>query len=100
MSKLSNDVLFLIVSFEKSKMPIVINEIMKLFVNRNIKFTQLHISPLHQIQFFPGAENCFPELKFLCCDDTNENCLNDFEGLSRISKSIETLKIYISRCSK
>ena len=79
---------------KESKISIIINEIMRLFINRNTKFTHLYLNsdPCLQMHHIPGAEHCFSELKFLQCDinDINDN---DLERLARISKSIETLEL-------
>src|SRR5436190_17777286 len=78
-------------NFEESKISIIRNEIMRLFINRNTKFTHLYLNshPYFQIHI-SGAEHCFSELIFLQCDIFNDN---DLERLARISKSIETLEL-------
>src|SRR6266542_3052331 len=46
---------------EKSKISIINNEIFKLFINENMKFTHLYISGQfnYQIHLIPGIECCF-----------------------------------------
>ncbi len=79
--------------FKESKISIIRNEIMRLFINRNTKFTHLYLNsyPYFQIHHIPGAEHCFSELIFLQCDIYDKN-KSDLERLARISKSIETLE--------
>ena len=67
---------------------------MRLFINRNTKFTHLYLNsvPYFQIHHIPGAEHCFSELKFLQCDIGDES-KNDLERLVKISKSVKTLEL-------
>src|ERR1044071_7035995 len=77
-------------NIEFSKLPIVANEILKLFINGNTKITHLYISSEYlsyeyipaefNYHLIPGAECCFSELKFLYCDITSAN-RNILEGL-------------------
>ena len=80
--------------FRKPEISIIRNEIMRLFINRNTKFSHLYLNfePYFQMNYIPGAEHCFSELKFLQCDIYDKN-KSDLERLARISKSIETLKL-------
>jgi hypothetical protein len=77
----------------KLSLPIINDEIMKLFINRNTKFTHLNIPvqydiPLHKI---PWAEHSFSELEFLSCNlMTNQNV---FEGISMLCTSIRKLVV-------
>ena len=77
--------IFSIKNIEFSKLSIVANEILKLFINGNTKVTHLYIPAEfnYQIHFIPGAENCFSELKFLYYDNSNnfnanQNILKDY----------------------
>jgi hypothetical protein len=82
---------FTIKNIKKSKIPHIKLEIMRLFINRNTRFTHLNI---HQFDFqtnlIPGIEICFSKLKFLRSQPNN--FLNE---LSKISNSIEKLEYYI-----
>ncbi|RIA92893.1 hypothetical protein C1645_42226 [Glomus cerebriforme] len=84
------------INIEEYKISIMTNEILKLFINRDTKFTHLYI-PSHfnyQIHLILGAEYCFSGLKFLycCTDNTNQNIL---EGLAQISRSTRKLELYV-----
>src|SRR6266498_966053 len=77
---------------EKSKMSIIKNEILNLFINRNTKFISLYIPEFfdYQLNHILGAEHCFSDLEFFQCNDsTNQNIL---EGLARICKSIKIIR--------
>src|SRR6266536_498131 len=77
---------------DKSKIPIIRNEILNLFINRNTKFISLYIPRAfdHQLHNISGAEHCFSDLEFLQCSERiNQNIL---EGLARISKSIKIMR--------
>jgi hypothetical protein len=55
--------------FDPNKMTMATNEIFKLFVNENIKYTHLYI-PQHfnyPIHLISGAKYCFSEIVFLSC---------------------------------
>src|SRR6266536_5805487 len=76
----------------ESNTPIIRNEILNLFINRNTKFVSLYIPENfdHQLHNISGAEHCFSDLEFLQCNEsTNQNIL---EGLARISKSIKIMR--------
>jgi hypothetical protein len=80
---------------EVSNKPIIRNEILKLFINKNTKL--IHISITHnfdyQLLLIPGAEYCFSELESLNFgDNISQNIL---EGLAGICKSIKKIKLYI-----
>ncbi|GBB88148.1 hypothetical protein RclHR1_14690003 [Rhizophagus clarus] len=76
---------------------IVRAEILKLFVNKNLRITHLYI-PKHfnyQIHLIPGAKSCFSKIEFLrCYTNINNNILT---GLLEICKSIKELKLYIEK---
>ncbi|GES74379.1 hypothetical protein GLOIN_2v1788900 [Rhizophagus clarus] len=81
---------------KENKVSNIINEILELFINGNTRVTHLRI-PSHfnrQIHLISGADHYFSGLKFLFCstDDTNQNIL---EGLSKISKSIRKMELYV-----
>ncbi|CAG8512728.1 11130_t:CDS:2 [Rhizophagus irregularis] len=80
------------VSIEQSKISIVRNEILKLFINKNTKFIELYIPQKfnYQIHLISGVENCFSELEYLCCDANIDQ--NILRGLSKIIKSIKKLR--------
>jgi hypothetical protein len=83
-------------NLKKSKISMIKNELLKLFVNKNTKFISLHIPGefnygIHNISW---AEQCFSDLKYLSCyDEIHQNIL---EELSIISKSIKKLSCNIS----
>ncbi|RIA91438.1 hypothetical protein C1645_875422 [Glomus cerebriforme] len=81
-------------NIKSSKISILRNEVFKLFINKNTRFTHLYIPRQfnYHIHLIPGAEYCFSELKYLFCstESTDQNIL---EGLSRISNSIKELVI-------
>ncbi|GBB84524.1 hypothetical protein RclHR1_01110009 [Rhizophagus clarus] len=80
-----------------SKRLIVKDELLKLFINNNTKFTSLSLpdrlgDPIHH---FTGAERCFSELEYLYCStNTSQEIL---EGFSTISKSIKKLEFDVSQ---
>ena len=89
-----DEIIVLSEDIENPETSITRNEVLKLFVNKNTKITHLYI-PLrfnYQIHLIPGAECCFSQLKFIDCLPGNAN-LNILEGLSKISKSIEKLRV-------
>ena len=60
-------------NIEDSKLSIVANVILKLFINENTKITHLYIPAgfygfNYQMYHNLGAEDCFSELKFFDCD--------------------------------
>ncbi|RIA89497.1 hypothetical protein C1645_824747 [Glomus cerebriforme] len=79
------------------KLPIITNEIIKIFINENTKITHLYI-PLEfnfKIHLIPGAQRCFSEIEFLSCKaGINDNVLT---GLSEICKSIKIMELTIGR---
>jgi hypothetical protein len=83
-------------NLEKSKKPMIKNELLILFINKNTKFISLHIPQkfdyeMHNISW---AEQCFSNLKYLsCCNEIHQNIL---EELATISKSIEKFTCDIS----
>ncbi|RGB25761.1 hypothetical protein C1646_771317 [Rhizophagus diaphanus] len=91
----------LIRTFNDSNMSIIRNEILKLFINRDTKFTHLSIYinydyklyPIHQIS---GTEHCFSELESFCYKGNNDQSI--LEGLARICKSIRKLVFEIICC--
>ncbi|GBB98584.1 hypothetical protein RclHR1_03270007 [Rhizophagus clarus] len=81
--------------YEQSKTLIVKNEIFKLFINENTKFTHIYLPYQfdHQIHLFPKAERCFSEIEFFSCSaNINDNVL---AGLTGICKSIKELELFI-----
>ncbi|GBC04831.1 hypothetical protein RclHR1_00590017 [Rhizophagus clarus] len=77
---------------KKSKISRVRLEIIRLFINRNTRFTHLYIHRFDfQTNFIPGIEICFSKLKFLRSQPNN--FLNELSG---ISNSIEKLELYIT----
>ncbi|PKY46461.1 hypothetical protein RhiirA4_461324 [Rhizophagus irregularis] len=83
-------------NIEETKISIIKNEILKLFINRNTMYTYLFISqqcnlPIHLI---PDAKYCFSELKFLHCYGNIKK--DTLKGLARISKSIKKLILEFS----
>ncbi|RIA98328.1 hypothetical protein C1645_812892 [Glomus cerebriforme] len=80
---------------EKSEIPIIKNEIFKLFINGNTKFTHLHIPYQfnYQIHLIPRAKSCFSELEFLKCNTRIDD--NVLFGIIEICKSIRKLELFI-----
>jgi hypothetical protein len=92
---LLEEILNVSVSFEiikKSKLSIVRDEILKLFINKNTKFINLYIPQQfnYQIHAISGVERCFSELECLRCDANIDQDI--LKGLSKISKSIKKLR--------
>ncbi|PKY25681.1 hypothetical protein RhiirB3_528071, partial [Rhizophagus irregularis] len=83
--------------YEESKIKIIENEIIKLFVNENTKFTHLYLpyQVNFQIHLIPGAESCLSEIKFLRCNASIENYILD--GLTEICKSIKELEVLFEK---
>ncbi|RIA84512.1 hypothetical protein C1645_413003 [Glomus cerebriforme] len=80
---------------EESKWSLIRNEIFKLFINKNNRFTHLIIPYLYKynIQLFPEFEQCFSELESLRCDvKTNQDLI---KRLTQVSKSIKRLIVNI-----
>ncbi|RIA79240.1 hypothetical protein C1645_841190 [Glomus cerebriforme] len=86
-------------NIDESKISIIRNEIMNLFINRSTNFIVFSI-PEHfdyQLHHISGAEHCFSGLKSLdSYSNINQNILI---GLSRISKSIKELMFNIGFCN-
>ncbi|EXX59780.1 hypothetical protein RhiirA5_428362 [Rhizophagus irregularis] len=82
---------------EPFKRMIVKDELLKLFINNNTKFTSLSLpdqlgDKIHRIT---GAEQCFSELEYLYCStNTSQEIL---EGFSTISRSIKKLEFDVSQ---
>ncbi|PKK67454.1 hypothetical protein RhiirC2_751721, partial [Rhizophagus irregularis] len=75
-------------------------EIFKLFINKNNRFTHLIIpyGYKRQIQYLSGFEHCFSELESLRCDvKTNQGFLN---GLAQVCKSIKKLVVNVRVINK
>ncbi|RGB43450.1 hypothetical protein C1646_749848 [Rhizophagus diaphanus] len=74
----------------ESSINIIINELLKLFINKNTKFLSLFIpyNFKHQLHSVSWAEQCFSSLKFLRCYSWDKNIM---EGLAIIAKSINKL---------
>ncbi|PKK58444.1 hypothetical protein RhiirC2_796288 [Rhizophagus irregularis] len=70
-------------------------EIINLLINENTKFTHLYIPKQfnYQINLFPGFQNCFSNIVFLCCSSNIDD--NVLDGLSKICKSIKELELII-----
>ncbi|RIA80088.1 hypothetical protein C1645_839323 [Glomus cerebriforme] len=82
-------------SIEKNK-----NEIFKLFINENTKFTYLYFPYYfnYQIHHIPGAKCCLSEIEFFSCNARiNDNVL---VGLAEICKSIKELELTIDKDNK
>uniref|UniRef100_U9SU34 F-box domain-containing protein n=1 Tax=Rhizophagus irregularis (strain DAOM 181602 / DAOM 197198 / MUCL 43194) TaxID=747089 RepID=U9SU34_RHIID len=82
---------------EESDMKIIKNEVIKLFINENTRFTHLYIPRQfdHQLNLIPGAKRCFSKIEFLSCN----TCISDntLMGLIEICKSIGELELYIEK---
>ncbi|CAB4414811.1 unnamed protein product [Rhizophagus irregularis] len=74
---------------ERSKQCFIADEIWKLFINKNSKFTHLKITSCNYDEIFliPGAEHCFSELKVLEYYSWDDQKI--LEWLTKISKSIK-----------
>ncbi len=72
-------------------MLIIKNEIIKLFINENIRFIHFIIEKIFNYQQYhiSGDERCFSELESFHCDDRIDQ--NILEGLARTCKSIKKL---------
>ncbi|GBB91002.1 hypothetical protein RclHR1_01810005 [Rhizophagus clarus] len=81
---------------EKTKIPIIENEILDLFINNSTNFTHLYIPHKfdHQTSLIPGAESSLSELKFLSFS-TN---INDdvIAGLIELCGSVNELEFFIA----
>ncbi|GBB83132.1 hypothetical protein RclHR1_00010014 [Rhizophagus clarus] len=72
-----------------------IDEIFKLFINENMKFTHLYIPQKcnHSLHHISGADKCFSKLEFLSCNtNINDDVLS---GLVEICKSIKALDLFV-----
>ncbi|PKC56220.1 hypothetical protein RhiirA1_474315 [Rhizophagus irregularis] len=80
---------------KESNINIIINELSKLFINKNTKFLSLFIpySFKYQLHSISWAEQCFSSLKSLHCDNRDKNIV---EGLAIIAKSINKLIYHIT----
>ncbi|GBC06011.1 hypothetical protein RclHR1_06560002 [Rhizophagus clarus] len=80
--------------FSSNNKHIIINKIINLFINENMKFTHLYIPNQfdYKIHLIPGFEYCFSGLEFFQCDFYN-SYQDVLEELARVSKSIKTLNI-------
>ncbi|CAG8582232.1 14951_t:CDS:2 [Rhizophagus irregularis] len=68
------------------------NDILRLFINENAEYTHLYMPNYRDYHLFPGAEQCFSEIKFLrCIGKVKDNTLS---MLTRTCKSIKELKFY------
>ncbi|CAB4414815.1 unnamed protein product [Rhizophagus irregularis] len=84
-------------NIERSKKSFIADEILKLFINKNSKFTHLKITSCNYDEIFliPGAEHCFSELKVLIYySDSDQKLL---EWLTKISKSIKNFELHNCR---
>jgi hypothetical protein len=76
-------------------LPIVKNEIFKLFINENTRFTHLYL-PQHfdyQLHLIPGVKQCFSEIVFFSClTRASDEVLI---GLAEICQSINKLELFI-----
>ncbi|RIA80597.1 hypothetical protein C1645_838419 [Glomus cerebriforme] len=83
--------------YDISKIPIIKNEIVNLFINENTKFTHLYLPRQfdYQLHIIPGAKNCFSELGFISC---NTNINDDvLDGLIEICEPIKELELFIDK---
>ncbi|PKB96070.1 hypothetical protein RhiirA5_435516 [Rhizophagus irregularis] len=73
------------------------NEMLKLFINRDTKFTHLSIYINYDCQLYQisGTEHCFSELESFCYTGNSDQSI--LEGLARICKSIKKLVFDIIR---
>jgi hypothetical protein len=78
---------------KESNIDIIINELLKLFINKNTKFLSLFIpyNFKYQLHSISWAEQCFSSLKFLHCNNWDKNIV---EGLAIIAKSINKLILH------
>ncbi|GBC45424.2 hypothetical protein RhiirA1_454357 [Rhizophagus irregularis] len=83
-------------NFEKSKMSIIRNEILKLFINGDKKYIHISIPDKFdcQLHHITGFEHCFSELEsFYCRGNIDQNVI---EGLAKVCKSIKSLSVGIN----
>jgi hypothetical protein len=83
-------------NIKESNKNIIMDKLLKLFINKNTKFISLFIPYgfKYQTHSISWAEQCFSSLKFLHCDNKNKNIV---EELATIARSIKKL-IYNIRC--
>ncbi|GES90215.1 hypothetical protein GLOIN_2v1884233 [Rhizophagus clarus] len=78
-------------NMEKSKLSILKNEVLKLFINNDKKFISLYIPGRFNSHLFSEIEHCFSELENFYCDcDINDNIL---EGI--MSTNIKKFVVYV-----
>ncbi|GES93940.1 hypothetical protein GLOIN_2v1878750 [Rhizophagus clarus] len=75
-------------------MPIILKEVINLFINENMKFTHLYLPNQfdYKIHLISGFKYCFLELEFLQYDLYHNN-QDVLEELAKLSKSIKNLEI-------
>jgi hypothetical protein len=80
--------------FEFHEISIIQNEIIKLFINENTRFTHLYVPQEfnYQINLIPGSKQCFSKIIFLSCNANMNN--NVLTGLTEICESVKELEIY------
>ncbi|CAB5375834.1 unnamed protein product [Rhizophagus irregularis] len=70
------------------------NNILKLFINKNAKYTHLYMPSYHDDHhFIPGAEQCLSEIKFLRCDGRVHD--KNLTMLTKVCKSIKELHLFL-----
>jgi hypothetical protein len=74
---------------------IIQNEIIKLFINENTRFTHLYVPPEfnYQLNLIPETKQCFSEIIFLRCNADMNN--KAFTGLTGMSESVRELELKI-----
>ncbi|PKY37794.1 hypothetical protein RhiirA4_450699 [Rhizophagus irregularis] len=81
----------------RSEMFIIYDEILRLFINENNKFTHLYI-PLDfncPIHLFPGFKCCLSDIEFLSCSTSLDKSI--LSGLIGMCKYIRKLELRISK---
>ncbi|GBC11261.1 uncharacterized protein OCT59_025599 [Rhizophagus irregularis] len=82
---------------KRSEMLIIYNEIIRLFINVNTKFTHLYIPQKfdYQLHLIPEAKHCFSNIEFIrCYTNINDSGL---AGLIEICKSVKELELIINK---
>ncbi|CAG8742961.1 14119_t:CDS:1, partial [Rhizophagus irregularis] len=70
------------------------NNILKLFINKNAKYTHLYMPSYHDDHhLIPGAEQCLSEIKFLRCDGRVHD--KNLTMLTKVCKSIKELHLFL-----
>ncbi|PKK68582.1 hypothetical protein RhiirC2_782083 [Rhizophagus irregularis] len=84
-------------NIERSKQCFIADEIWKLFINKNSKFTHLKITSCNYDQIFliPGAEHCFSELKFLEYDSRDNQKLLECIVLHKLDDKLDSYSLKI-----